>query len=104
MDSKYHPSHASLLDKRWVAASDDSENVPPPQASASGSGRNASSAVPFLIFVEALQRAVDCRFSDQQLISEYMSDSKSGSRVKGSDSSSSPTAISTTSSIVAKFT
>ncbi|KAL5971631.1 hypothetical protein TSMEX_000665 [Taenia solium] len=99
MDSKYHPSQASPLD-----GSDDNENVPPPQVLTSGSGRNASSAVPFLIFVEALQRAVDCRLSDQRLIAECMGDSKSGERVKGSDFCNSPTTNSTTSSVTANFT
>ncbi|KAL5113079.1 hypothetical protein TcWFU_010225 [Taenia crassiceps] len=104
MDARYHPSQASVLEERWVANSDDSENVPPSQALVPGSGRNASSAVPLLIFVEALQRAVDCRFSDQRLMAEYMGDSKSGARVKGSGSDGSPTANSTTSSVVANFT
>uniref|UniRef100_A0A0R3WPX3 AAA domain-containing protein n=1 Tax=Hydatigena taeniaeformis TaxID=6205 RepID=A0A0R3WPX3_HYDTA len=77
MDSKYRPIQAPLQAKQRVTNNDDSENVSPQRTSASGSERNSSSAVPFLVFVEALQRAVNRRFSDQQLITEYMGDSKS---------------------------
>ncbi|CDS40640.1 pachytene checkpoint protein 2 [Echinococcus multilocularis] len=104
MDSKYHPGQAPLLANRWVANNADSENVPPPPASTSGSERNSSSAVPLSVFVEALQRAVDCRFSDQRFTAEYMGESKSGARIKGADSGSPPGANSTTSSVVANFT
>lgn len=74
---------------RWSGAvsgsCEDKENFSVPQPAVGNNGKRFSTpAVPLNVFIEALQRAADSRFSDQQLIAQSADESVNGGREKAS--------------------